>query len=217
MDWTTFLVTSLFNFILNSVLLLIFRSILDAAHDREMAQIEHRNHEALAQVNADLARVQMINTTRFQELHQRRAGVIADLYKLLANAEMILDAAHDWVPYIGDPDKPVLARFAESIRPMRDAVEELRRFFKQNRELLKLEHAQLMDRIIPVLTFVVSSISDRELQKYIRPPQVDLNEWADGYSSESFESAYKDFYEVYPLLRDQLESSFRQILGDDLT
>jgi len=212
MDWQDILL----GFVLNGVVILIFRAIIESAHAKDMAAIEHRNSEALARLNADLARLETLQATRFRELHQRRAVTIAELYKLVARAERRLDRARIPTPYIGDGTKSGWDKAWEKLKPTYAAVEDVVEYYAENKIFLTPDQAALMDKIIDVFDDVESSLTGRELHIHTGPEDEEARKATWERIAQRLSAAYDELAHVYPDLKKQLEDSFRAILGAEI-
>ena len=203
-------------FVLNGVLILIFRSIIEAAHDREMSQIQADNQKALAGLNAQLERVTKIQMTRFADLHQRRAEVIAELYKLLATAESRLKYAHIPLPYFGKEELSGWERAMRKIRPTAEAVDSLLDFYGQNKIFLTPVQVSMMDRIVKIVDNLRTSVMMREVQRESPPTEDEVREFAEQTTKQTLADALAAYQEVYPKLKQDLEEDFRKILGFEI-
>jgi hypothetical protein len=210
------LIDILVSFILNGVLILIFRSIIQSAHDRDMAQIQADNQVTLAQLNAQLEQATRIQLTRFADLHERRAEIIADLYKLLARAESRLQYAHFPMPWIGDEKVTGWERAMKKIEPTTQAVDTLVEFYRENKIFLTPTQVSMMDNIMTIVQDLRTSVMMRELQRESPPEEKDVREFAERSTKKKLDDALAAYQEIYPTLKQDLENDFRKILGFEI-
>lgn len=204
------------SFVLNGVLILIFRSIIQAAHDREMSRLQLENQKAITSLNAQLERVTNIQMTRFSDLHQRRAEVIAELYRLLALAESKLQYSHIPIPYIGNEELSGWEKAMRKIRPTTEAVDSLVEFYSQNKIFLTPKQVSMMDNIVSIVNNLRTSVVKREVQMESPPDEEDVREFAEQSTKDKLTDALTAYLEVYPQLKLDLEDDFRKILGFEI-
>ena len=137
---------------------------------------------------------------RFSKLHEKRAEVLAELYKLLVAATWPAATLVNPMEWAGDPDKKT--QYGTAI----NAIAEYFRFFDQHRIWLP---ADLCD---PLENFA----------KQLRTPVITLGVYLsiehpnDATTKEKFEAGMKAWNSVeteIPKLRTAIEKEFRTLLG----
>jgi hypothetical protein len=212
MDWQDILLS----FVLNGVIALILKSSIEAAFTKEITDLQHTHSKELAQLNAELRRLNTIEATKFTELHQRRATAILDLYKLLASAERDLSLAVIPIPkFVGDEtqDKDPYQKVIEATNPVRKAVTSVTEFYSGNKVLLSKKQEQLMSEIADVFKSLESGVFMRVLYREQPPKDEELAETSRELLNERMEEANRRFKEIYPTLKEDLEDDFRHTLG----
>ncbi len=213
MNWQDIITSLILSFILNGVLMLIFKSIIDAAHDRDIAKIQQSNAKELAKLNADLNKMQMIHTTQFANLHERRTQVIAELYKLLARAEKQLHEAKSGMPSYVGRDKAAWERFIEKIRPIYEAVSKVSDFYGENKIFLSPDQITSMDEIVKIFNETKAAWTAREQLKEMPPEDETQGAILWEMANKWILNANHRFGDVYPTVKVNLESDFRNIPG----
>ena len=212
MDWQDILIS----FLLNGVLLLIFRSIIQASHDREIAEITRVNTRELSVLDSLLRRMESFQSTRFQEIHTRRAVIIADFYKLLARAEERLDLSKYPIPYFGDESVPGYQMAWEKYEPIFHAVRDVSTHYSENKLFLTSEQTRLSDQIIAILKEVEHALLIREMHMHSPPADAETKKSTEEVVQNAVKEGYEKFTEVYPSIKDSLETSFRKLLGAEI-
>ena len=211
MDWQDILLS----FLLSGVVGVILKSAVEAGFAREMSKVELANSTQLARLNSELQRIQTLETTKFSELHQRRAAAMLELYGLLVPAEERLEFAGIEVPRLAGYEDTGSAsdRLQDSTRSLDDAIDPLVSFYKLNKILLSQPQEQLMDKIMAIFKRLRGSVFMRALSREF--PLEDEEErtlWQARLQTDLSEAA-SQFRDVYPGLKKELEDEFRATLG----
>ena len=208
--------TVILGFVLNGLVILLVRMVLQNTHERDIADVRHQQDLQLTQVRAELARAQMIQTTQFTDLHKRRAEVIADLYRLLAKADKHLRMPIVPVPLVEGHETSLWDRLWVSIRPKTEAVDNLADFYSENQIFLSPNQVHLMRQIIEILEGVKGSTMMRQLHIHYPPKDQDTKQFAEEFIEKRYSETQGAFAAIYPDLRTDLENDFRRTLGFEI-
>lgn len=137
---------------------------------------------------------------RFRRLHEKRAEVVADLYRLLVQAYWEAESFTNPVEWAGEPDKK------EKLIVAQNAVAEYFRFFDQHRIYVSPQLCQRLEAFAreirePVLRFGAwvryECLTDQAAMK----------------KNDAWDAAWKKVREDVPKLRVGIENEFRAIIG----
>lgn len=214
MNWLDILLS----FLLNGVVILILKSVVETHFSKEVTDLQHQNDKELARLNSQLQWLGTMESTRFAELHQRRAVALVDLYKLISIAEDHLSGSWFPMPRILSPDdhRTPFERARDNNKSRADAVEAVTDFYRQNKILFTTDQERLMDPIVEIFRKLQASVFSRE---YYREALTENEEDRDAIierTENAVKTAYAAFNEAYPPLRKALEDDFRRTLGLDI-
>src|ERR1700723_281609 len=162
-----------------------FRIELKAAAD---SQIERQKNE--------LRMLALEHQVRFSKLHEKRAEVIAQIYKLMNQTTW---AAQGFV--YGDASDRKKAEFARS------TAIELREFFELHKLYLPNSVCIVLDQFIKKLSFLISLIKAFWIDVEFPNERMMLER------NEKMLEAVKALETDLPRMQDLLEAKFRQLLG----
>ena len=137
---------------------------------------------------------------RFSKLHEKRAEVLAELYKLLVAAVWATDSFATPLELAGEPDKKV--KFQEAMK----AITEYFRFFDQHRIYLPAALCASLEDFAKKLR--VPTINMGVFLRIDYPSDRTSNEKA-----EAWIAAWNSVQQDVPKLRAALEAEFRDLLG----
>ena len=179
----------------NAALLLVLgflgRSLLSNALDKDLEKFKGQLQLAATE-----------HQIRFSRLHEKRAEVIAELYKLLVKSTWEAESFTSPMEWSGEPDKK------DKYISATNAIAEYFRFFDQHRIYLspalcaKLEEFAQKLRL-PVIQFGV----------WLRHEY--LTDDAAKKKNETWDSAWDSVKNDVPSLREAIEAEFRMLLGSD--
>ncbi len=179
----------------NAALLLVLgflgRSLLSNALDKDLEKFKGQLQLAATE-----------HEIRFSRLHEKRAEVIAELYKLLVKATWEAESFTSPMEWVGEPDKK------EKYISATNAIAEYFRFFDQHRIYISPNLcAQLEDFAMklraPVIQFGV----------WVRHEH--LTDKAAEQKNNAWDSAWASVKNDVPQLRVAIEAEFRMLLGSD--
>ena len=153
----------------------------------------------ITKFKADLERVAVEHQIRFSKLHEKRAEVLAELYKLLVAAYWQVSEFTSLAQW-GDPDRK--AQYASAI----NAVATYFRFFDQHRIWLPPELCDPLEAFARHLR--TPAINLGVYLQIEHPTEKTLQE-----QSEVWDKAWQMVDGEIPKLRLAIEAEFRKILG----
>jgi len=169
-----------------------FKSELKASSDAEIEKLK-----------SSLQMTVMEHQVRFSKLHEKRAEVIAELYKRLA------DTAYEVRSYVGhSPQWEELPRPIEEFRKVDLTLVALSRFIEEHRIYVPMRTCRLLDKFTSVLkqAIVVVGVYAR-----IVPPS--KQEWEKSRDELMDTFRTMDQQDI-PEIQKQLDAEFRKLLGD---
>lgn len=190
--------------VLLALLGFLFRSIMKHLLSKDIEVFKTRlkadSDATLASMSHDLTIAAIEHEVRFSSLHQTRAEVIAEIYRLLSEALAHVQSFLSPMEWIGEPDKK------EKYKGAMNALAELFRYFDRNRIYLPEHLCQSIDAFVdglrdPTIQFSVylyMSEHDTEGLKERR---------------KAWREAWKNVESNAPMARKALEKEFRHILG----
>jgi hypothetical protein len=174
------------------------------AHERDLealrSELAARTTWEVEQFRATLQLAAVEHEVRFSRLHEKRAQVLAELYKLLVEATWQASSLANPFQFVGDPDKPTLYVAAMN------AIAAYYRFFDQHRIWIP---AALCE---PLETFA----------KKLRTPAVKVGVYVEiehptaetkKETLEALGKAWESVQTEIPVLRAAIEAEFRTLLG----
>jgi hypothetical protein len=177
----------------NAALLLVLgvlgRSLLNSALNKDLEKF--KGQLQLAAIEHEI---------RFSKLHEKRARVIAQLYKLLVKATWEAESFTTPMEWAGEPDKK------EKYVTAQNAIAAYFRFFDQHRVFLSPSLCTQLENFAkevrgPVISFGVWVRHDHLSGK---PAEDKNNAW---------DAAWKKVKDDVPKLRASIEAEFRSLLG----
>ena len=168
--------------------------------ERFKADLVSASHSAVERLKADLQLAAVEHQVRFTRLHEKRAEVLAEMYRLLVEATWAAEAFASPMEYGGDKSKN------EKYVDARNAIADYYRFFDVNRiylpeslcERLSAFERRLRQPVIKFGTYVqIESPTERTFQQM----------------NEAWDAAYQAVSEEIPSARVEIEAEFRKLLG----
>ena len=167
----------------------IFRTQLRADADKEIERLKN-----------SLQMVAVEHQVRFSKLHEKRADVIADLYKRL------VDALWQGQMFVRSSEaNPSPAQLGEYLKTERE-VSDLFRFIEQHR-------IYLPDSVCTLLDKFVAQVRQHVVAAGVFGSVKNWNEQTLQQSHDAFTKAYEEFENDIPAARKALEIEFRKMLG----
>lgn len=177
------LLTGLASAIFTGVLAFLFQSFIKQWLSRNLEEFK---------VNLQLAAFE--HQTRFTKLHEKRAEVIAELYKRLVKTERGLRLVLDTIP--GLPPEHLLE---ETLRPVLDSIPDFSSYFEMNSIYLD---GNVCGKL--------KDLND-EFQMALAGTLYYLEE--DPGSTRGWEIAFETLTEKIPPIKESIEREFRKMLG----
>lgn len=178
------------------------------AHERALEELGSdlaaRTTREIEQFKANLQAAALEHEVRFSKLHEKRAEVLAELYKLLVAATWQATNFANPFQFVGDPDKQTLYVAAMN------GIAEYYRFFDQHRiwlpadlcEPLKVFAEKLRTPTIHAGVYAEIEYPTAETRKEMR---------------DAFGKAWNSVQTDIPSLRSAIEVEFRTLLGGQST
>jgi FMN phosphatase YigB (HAD superfamily) len=191
-SWQAILVAFGGNAVLLAVLAFLGRSIVTSALDKDLEKFKGQLQVAALE-----------HEVRFRGLHQKRAEVIAELYKLLVKATWEAESFTSPIEWAGEPSKK------EKYIAAQNAIAEYFRFFDQHRIYLSKGLCEKLESFAkelrePVIRFGIwvrhDYLADQAAQK----------------KNDDWDSAWKKVRDDVPKLRSAIEDEFRNLIGVDV-
>jgi hypothetical protein len=177
----------------NAALLLVLgflgRSIFNHALNRDLEKF--KGQLQLSAVEHEI---------RFRRLDEKRAAVVAELYKLLVKALWEAESFTSPMEWAGEPDKK--AKYVSA----QNAIAEYFRFFDQHRIYISPELCEQLESFARELRQPVISFGVWLQHDY-------LTDQAAVRKSDAWDAAWKKVREDVPKLRAGIEREFRAIIG----
>ena len=208
MDWTYILIS----FLLNSVIAIILGKIIESVFEKRIISLQHNHSVELAKINSEITHLQMIHITKFNELHQRRAIAILEIYKLLAKAEKILTIMAFPFRFKGEGQEKLSVW--DRLAPVRNATYAVSEYFSENKILFSPNQVELLEEIDKIFQDLDSFILMQEIHSE-KPSSEDEKKMME-HLKEPFSEAKEQFDIIYPKIKRILEEDFRNTLGFDI-
>jgi len=153
----------------------------------------------LEKFKGDLQIATIEHEIRFSKLHEKRAEVLAELYKLLVEAVWSAEEFASPMEFEGDPDKK------EKYKNAMNAVAQYFRFFEQHR-------IYLPERLCPSLEVFARKLRKPTIRLGVylsieHPTENTIRE-----KHEAWNEAWSTVKEEIPNLRAEIETEFRKLL-----
>ncbi|MBI3895592.1 MAG: hypothetical protein HY313_06645 [Acidobacteria bacterium] len=204
--WTSVLISFGGPTILLGIVAFLARSVIRAWLDKDVekfkVELKSTSDTAIERLKADLQRAAYEHQVRFSKLHEKRAEVIAQLDKYLAETTWAIE---DFVqPFEGEPSRK------EKYVPTWNKIVECLRFLDQHRIYLP---ESLCNKLAKFLTDLRKLTIEVGVYESIEHPTNETlqKKW------KILEQAWDSVKQEIPAARRALEQEFRQILGDDTT
>jgi hypothetical protein len=159
--------------------------------------------KSLENFKSDISQRQFAFETKFSALHQERAKAISELYGLLYQAETAIE---DLVSPLQSPAGPPIS---EKKKATFDAFYSLRDFYSAHRIYFPSTVCGLMDKSIRVLGESIAEFQTAHIHG------MDAKETYEVDRTGQWIEAWKNLKDNWHPLKLELESSFRQLLGDE--
>jgi hypothetical protein len=199
--------------IILAVLGFLGRSIIKRWIDKDLAnykaELELSNAKDLERLRADLQITAFEYQTRFASLHQERAKVLDQLYKLLSEVERNLILATRYTHLNAEDDRPWKEKKIQSEKMYKETFEatiQFETYFEKNRHYL---NSELCDRIEKLVIEFVESIQDLEITHV--PSSSDIK--GPGPAILALWKVEKKVRVIIPPIKQEIEEEFRKLLG----
>lgn len=191
MNWGQVFATAMINTVLVGFLLFLARS-----------PIEQSLKKSLEKFKVDLQLAAFEHQTRFTKLHERRAEVIAHLYRLIVQAERSLRHVAHPFEYSGDPSRGELTQIAyDNGRAFSD-------YFEEHRILLSDDLCRQLDKLNNGFYGAWKGFRTA----YSLDVPADASKWLDAWND-----AWNKIVQDIPQVRLSIEEEFRRTLGEPRT
>jgi hypothetical protein len=190
--------------LLEITLILLTSSVVAAVVSVLLNWAQSRN---LERYGAEIRLATFRRETQYAKLHERRAEVLAELYRRLARAQRVI-AADGFPPPLADPentDDEIAERELSRLRKGIDVISQVRDYYQENRLFFSHHQREMMEEILSLFQAAWLSIQDTRLlgDKEAKPLQ--------GLRHGNRLIHQK----IVPLMED-LDSSFKAVLGFNL-
>jgi len=179
----------------NAALLLVLgflgRSLLSNALDKDLEKFKGQLQLAATE-----------HEIRFSRLHEKRAEVIAELYKLLVQATWEAESFTSPMEWVGEPDKK------EKYITAMNAIVEYFRFFDQHRIYISPNLCNKLEEFAQKLRTPVIQFGVWVRHDY-------LTDQAAQNKNDAWDTAWDSVKNDVPQLREAVEQEFRMLLGAD--
>ncbi len=173
----------------SGILALLIRSVLGSLLKKDIEKFKH-----------DLSKVAFEHQIRFENLHQKRADVIADLYGHIVESERAASSFLSPIEMNGAPTKE------EKYNKAINSTIELFRYFDKNRIYLSDDLCEKVDKFVDELRGPIIDFSS-----YLDAPESNMNVMKE--KREVWHESYTKVKEDIPIARKALEVEFRKIIG----
>lgn len=167
-----------------------------AKYANEAEQLRHEYARTIEQFRSAIQRSQFEHQTRFSYYHQKKAEVVAELYRLLNDSLDRLRALVSPLQFGDGSDK------AKRIQETIDLYNELARQFYPKRIFLE---SDICDQVDSILKTMRKSLSDWQMSQ--EP------DWKGREGIRLWAEAYEALEKVVPPLLNRLEERFRTMLS----
>ncbi len=187
----------------------LFKTLILSAQEREATrfkvQLQSQSDLSATEFKAKLELAATEHQVRFSRLHERRAEVIAETYRLLVEAMWAAEDFLSLAEWVGEPSK------AEKYVTARNSLAEYFRQHDRNRIYLPPLVNSQMDSLMggirgDVIHFGV----------YAQMPNETLQDHTIREKHDIWHKTYKRMRDEVPVARALLEDEFRKLLGDSI-
>ena len=202
--WTSVLISFGGPTILLGIVAFLARSVIRAWLDKDVekfkVELKSTSDTAIERMKADLQRAAFEHQVRFSKFHEKRAEVIAQMDKYLAETTWAIE---DFVqPFVDEPSRK------EKYDPAMNKIVECLRFLDQHKIYLPESLCNKLEEFIKKLRRLTIEVGVYERIEH--PTNETLQKkW------KILEQAWESVKQDIPAARRALEQEFRQILGDD--
>lgn len=191
-DLNTLLATLVSSTTIMVVLGFIAKSIFEQILSRDITRYKDQLDKEREHFIAELQKNAFENQIRFQNLHNKQADVIAELYSRLVQATEDADSFTSVVQFANE--SPLIEKAKKAIR----SSNELHSFFEKNQIYFK-----------PDLCKKIAQFS-LELRKNINAFAMNIES---GVGNPTWQNVWDKMSKDIPLLKEEIEQYFREILG----
>lgn len=167
---------------------------IDRMAENHKAQLRADSERELAELRSDLEKEATEHRIRFSRVHEKQAGVIAEVFGRLEHLHM---AFRQWVAIM----KPASSDMNDLADKAVEAYQDFQRFYYENAIWLDRQTCDAINEILGKLWDVLVDMT------------FDVN--AKGYPKDGkiMKSAFKTVTQVIPKARGELDRKFRAVLG----
>jgi hypothetical protein len=198
-DWNTVIATifasSTMATIILTVIGVVARDLFSKILARDSEKFKASLEKDLESFKADLQKSAFEHQTRYQNLHSKRAEVIAELYSLLSQAERDASSLAGPLHFAGEPSPD------EKLKQASKSGKELYEFFEKNRIYFKPESCEIIAKFNRELFL---SLLDFNSAGYSQTAEDRAKEW---------NLVWKKITTELPSIKADIEQEFRGILG----
>jgi len=172
--------------------------------ENHKAKLKYESEIELTKFRNEIEKTAFEHQIRFSKLHEKRAEVLASLYKLLVESIWLTRSLASPAEWVGEPSKN--EKYADAM----NKLGEFFRFFDQHRIYIPENLCPLIDDFIDKLRS--PSIELGVYFRIERPNERTLKE-----KQEAWDRAWDSAKNDVPKTRQELEREFRTILGGEET
>lgn len=191
MDWTSIVETLGIAGILAFVVKRLIQSWLDKGVERYKQELKSHNDAEIERLRSELRVSAFERETTFAKLHERRAEVIAEIYKRLARKHA---AFSDYLSPIQVGSKE---EHGKRVKEAKEMGNDFISYFNENQIFLDTKLCAEIDKLLAVFRRIWSE-SGADIESF---------------KGTKWVETWNDFNEKVPPLRGKIEKQFREMLG----
>ena len=179
------------------------KSKSDSAVERLKFQLKSESDVAMERLKSELQIRTIEHQVRFSRLHEKRAEIIAELYKNLVNALVETESFMAPFQMAGEPDRKDKYKTAWS------ALVELNIFFNNNRIYLPQQQCRQLDTLINNLRNMLIKNGS-----FLRQEDSMLTHEQHNKKYETWDASWNEIKTEIATAKASLEDEFRSLLGE---
>ena len=205
MEWVALIQTVLASSTILAVVLVVLgwlaRSFFLQVLSRDIEQYKVKLQSEVALLRSDLEKAGIEHQIRFESLHARRAEVIAELYRLIVQAETDASSMARPVQWAGEPSQ------REKYLQANRSGDELNKFFLQNRIYFREGLCTRIDDFVRGL----------HRAPIVFRPVIDATESGRHHRArvENWTDTWDALTKEVPPIKAAIEQEFRELLGNE--
>ncbi len=172
------------------------------------ANLRFEGQRQLERLRADLQIAAHTETTRFSKLHERRAEVIADLYRHLVDTEDSFRIAMNPLKFVSGGSEEVQRQEQERLNKAGETATQLTVFYLRHRIFFSSDIVSLLEKHVKTVRDAWISYT-----LFVNDPGARDNPETRRMAGDAKMAAWDKLEKALPDIRAQLEKEFRELLG----